>query len=92
MAGTCCRHCSALNHLVPPAFPNSLQADKAASSPLVDAIALEKIQDFEELSAGGLASMTDSVFDRLVRSVNRPYHTFILFNARAPQHNCAVCA
>lgn len=50
-----------------------------------------KITEFQEMSKGGIATLTDANFERLVRSANRPYHTFVVFNARDPQYQCALC-
>lgn len=53
--------------------------------------ALAKMDDLARMSSGDLASLTDENFDRLARSGDRPYHLFVLFNAKSPQFQCALC-
>ena len=54
-----------------------------------DAEADAKVAELSRL--GALGAVTDANFDRLVRSPNRPYHIFVLFNAMEASYNCALC-
>ncbi len=65
-----------------------------------DALPLEEAEAarvITALSAGGsgLARLSEATpaasLARLVGAPRRAYHAFVLFNARAPQHNCASC-
>ncbi len=73
----------------PPVVPRGKGGRAAAAAPVDGAALLAEVQG---LRRDGLATLTDKSFDRLARSAGRPYHLFVVFNARDPMYQCQQCA